>query len=380
MCMQEIETMHHLNWARYILASLLTFIACTLSKAQFGDFGLPEQPADTASVDDIIFYGEFMEMSGGYNVSDTVYNFTVYDFDGNSVELYNELAGTKPVVLVSGSASCTRFREVFDPSSSGQATWSTRNFINDHSEDFNWIFIYGVEAHPSDGNCPSNCPPIVTTDTTLVQPTFYAERRWALYNWLESPDHNFPFPMYADNPDNAIYNAFFQRPFGMLVLNCDGTVGIRADWVTTYLADEDNRQSMLNFLQEYQMCSINWQSEDEGSEDEDETDDDEPVDYNGPDTAFNSHSDNQVASSVSEAEQLDGLRVYPNPARTTLTLAFNTLDATWQLTDMRGRTVANWTQTERLSSFDVTDLPRGQYVLIGRLEDGTTTHQRVILH
>ena len=104
------------------------------------------------------------------------------------------------------------------------------------------------------------------------------------------------------------------------------------------------------------------------------------LELNHPDYALDGHSDNEVASNVSEAAALDGLRVYPNPARTTLTVASSALDAAWQLTDIRGRAVANWTQTERLSSFNVADLPRGQYVLIGRLEDGTTTHRRVILH
>ncbi|MGB2135348.1 MAG: hypothetical protein ACPHYG_05090, partial [Flavobacteriales bacterium] len=202
--------MHQLTCARYFLASLLTCIACTFSTAQYGDFGLPEQPADTASVNDIIFYGDYMDMSGGYNVNDTVYNFTVYDFDGNPVELYDELAGLKPVVLVSGSVSCIRFRNVFDPALPGQEVWSARNFIYDHIEDFNWIYIYGVEAHPTDGNCPSNCPPTVNTDTAVVQPSIYAERRYAMHDWLESPIHDFPFTMYADNPDNAIYNTFFQ--------------------------------------------------------------------------------------------------------------------------------------------------------------------------
>ena len=400
MWLQVIDTMHHLTCARYTLASLLTCIACTFSTAQYGDFGLPEQPADTASVDDIIFYGDYMDMSGGYNVDDTVYNFTVYDFDGNPVELYDELAGPKPVVLVSGSVSCIRFRNVFDPSLPGQEVWSARNFIYDHAEDYNWIFVYGVEAHPTDGNCPSNCPPTTNTDTAVVQPSIYAERRWAMNDWLESPIHDFPFTMYADNPDNAIYNTFFQRPFGMMALNCDGTVGIRADWVTSFFADNGNVQSMLDFREEYQMCTIDWQPEEEDEdenvdEDEDEetdddgtdedgtdddTDEDEPVDYDGPDAALTGNSDNEVASNVSEATALDGLRIYPNPARTTLTVSSNALDATWQLTDMRGRTVANWTQTERLSSFDVADLPRGQYVLIGRLEEGTTTHRRVILH
>ena len=381
--MQEIETMHQLTWARYGLASLLICIACTVATAQYGDFGLPEQPADTASVDDIIFYGDYMDMSGGYQVNDTVYNFTVYDFDGNPVELYDELAGPKPVVLVSGSVSCIRFRNVFDPSLPGQEVWSARNFIYDHIEDYNWIFIYGVEAHPTDGNCPSNCPPTVNTDTAVVQPSIYAERRWAMHDWLESPIHDFPFTMYADNPDNAVYNTFFQRPFGMIGLNCDGTVAIRSDWVTNFFADSDNVDAMLDFWLNYNMCTIDWQPEEEEEEDEtdeDETDDDEPVDYDGPDYALDGHTDNEVASDVSEATALDGLHVYPNPARTTLTVASSAIDATWQLTDMRGRTVANWTQTERLSSFDVADLPRGQYVLIGRLEDGTTTHRRVILH
>ena len=50
-----------------------------------------------------------------------------------------------------------------------------------------------------------------------------------------------------------------------------------------------------------------------------------------------------------------------------------------QFTDLRGRTVAQWTQTERISTLPVADLPRGQYVLIGRLEEGTD-HRRVILH
>ena len=39
-----IETMHHLTRARYILATFLICVACTFSMAQYGDFGLPEQP------------------------------------------------------------------------------------------------------------------------------------------------------------------------------------------------------------------------------------------------------------------------------------------------------------------------------------------------
>ena len=391
-----IETMHHLTRARHILTSLLAGMACTLSMAQYGDFGLAEQPADTAAVDDIIYYGDYMDMSGGYNVGDTVFDFTAYDFDGNPINLYDQLAGQRPVVLVSGSVSCIRFRNVFDPLIPGQEVWAARTFIYDHQEDFNWIFIYGVEAHPTDGNCPSNCPPTINTDTAVVQPAVYSERRWAMHDWENSPEHDLPFTMYADNPDNSIYNNFFQRPFGLLALNCDGTVGIRADWVTSFFLDVSNEEELMLFRQNYTSCQIDWEpeededeqddTEDDTNEDDttggdDDSDEDEPVDYDGPDHALEGHAGNGTESDLSEQAPIGAaLRVFPNPAQSVLTVVSDAQINSLQLTDLRGRTVAQWTAVDRFLTLPVADLPRGQYVLIGRTPDGAISHRRVILH
>ena len=395
-----IETMHHLTRARHILVTLLAGMACTLSMAQYGDFGLAEQPADTAAVDDIIYYGDFMDMSGGYNVGDTVFDFTAYDFGGNPINLYDELAGERPVVLVSGSVSCIRFRNVFDPLVPGQEVWAARTFIYDHQDDFNWIFIYGVEAHPTDGNCPSNCPPTINTDTAVVQPAVYSERRWAMHDWENSTEHDMPFTMYADNPDNSIYNNFFQRPFGLLALNCDGTVGIRADWVTSFFLDISNEEELMIFRQGYTSCQIDWEPEEDEEEQDDteddtnddtedddttggddDSDEDEPVDYEGPDHALEGHAGNGTASDLSEqAPTGAALRVFPNPAQSTLTVVSDAQINSLQLTDLRGRTVAQWTAVDRFLTLPVADLPRGQYVLIGRTPDGATAHRRVILH
>lgn len=393
-----IETMHHLTRARYILVTLLAGMACTLSMAQYGDFGLAEQPADTAAVDDIIYYGDYMDMSGGYNVGDTVFDFTAYDFDGNPINLYDQLAGERPVVLVSGSVSCIRFRNVFDPLVPGQEVWAARTFIYDHQDDFNWIFIYGVEAHPTDGNCPSNCPPTINTDTAVVQPAVYSERRWAMHDWENSTEHDMPFTMYADNPDNSIYNNFFQRPFGLLALNCDGTVGIRADWVTSFFLDISNGEELMMFRQGYTSCQIDWEPEEDEDEEEqddteddtedddttggdDDSDDDEPVDYDGPNHALEGHTGNGTASDLSEqAPTGAALRVFPNPAQSVLTVVSDVRINSLQLTDLRGRTVAQWTAVDRILTLPVADLPRGQYVLIGRTPDGAISHRRVILH
>ncbi len=391
-----IETMHHLTRARYILVTLLAGMACTLSMAQYGDFGLAEQPADTAAVDDIIYYGDYMDMSGGYNVGDTVFDFTAYDFDGNPINLYDQLAGEQPVVLVSGSVSCIRFRNVFDPLVPGQEVWAARTFIYDHQDDFNWIFIYGVEAHPTDGNCPSNCPPTINTDTAVVQPAVYSERRWAMHDWENSTEHDMPFTMYADNPDNSIYNNFFQRPFGLLALNCDGTVGIRADWVTSFFLDISNGEELMMFRHGYTSCQIDWEPEEDEEEQDDteddtedddttggddDSDDDEPVDYHGPDHALEGHTGNGTASDLSEqAPTGAALRVFPNPAQSVLTVVSDARINSLQLTDLRGRTVAQWTAVDRILTLPVADLPRGQYVLIGRTPDGAISLRRVILH
>ena len=393
-----IETMHHLTIARNILTALLAGMACTLCRAQYGDFGLAEQPADTAAVDDIIYYGDYMDMSGGYNVGDTVFDFTAYDFDGNPINLYDQLAGERPVVLVSGSVSCIRFRNVFDPLIPGQEVWAARTFIYDHQEDFNWIFIYGVEAHPTDGNCPSNCPPTINTDTAVVQPAVYSERRWAMHDWENSPEHDLPFTMYADNPDNSIYNNFFQRPFGLLALNCDGTVGIRADWVTSFFLDVSNGEELMMFRQGYTSCQIDWEPEEDEDEEEqddteddtedddttggdDDSDEDEPVDYHGPDHALEGHTGNGTASDLSEqAPTGAALRVFPNPAQSVLTVVSDAQINSLQLTDLRGRIVAQRTAVDRFLTLPVADLPRGQYVLIGRTPDGAISHRRVILH
>lgn len=129
-----------------------------LGFGQYGDFGLAEQPTDDQIVDDLIFYGEENDMSGGYAVGDTVSDFTVYDYAGNSLNLYEELSGDKPVVLINGSVSCIRFRNAFNAEEGGQLYYAVGQFIEETQDLFNYIFVYGIEAHPTDGNCPSNCP------------------------------------------------------------------------------------------------------------------------------------------------------------------------------------------------------------------------------
>ena len=353
-----------------ILTMAAFWLSCLVSSAQYGDFGVAEQPEDSTSVDGLIDYGELLDFSGGYAVGDTVFNFTVYNFNGESVELYEELQGEKPVVLVNGSVSCHRFRNTFGLNEVGQEYTGAITFFQDYSDEFNWIFIYGIEAHPTDGNCPSNCPTTTSTDTTVTQALDYGYRRWAVQTWLASSDHDFPFTMYADNPNNAVYNQFFARPFGLLGINCNGVVEHRGDWLTSFFMDSGNREAMINWKDNYGVCSIDW----EGGDDPD--DDGDPVIY------VDNHALNG-ASSESSVQTLEilgtELGVYPNPVRDVLHIS-GLMDVTsGKFFNLQGCLIESFRVNNPSTAIDVSDWPRGAYVLILERDGAASLQRHVVL-
>ena len=364
--------------------------------AQYGTFGEATCPEDSAAVDDIIYYGELLDMSGGYDTGDTVFDFTVYDSDGNSLNLYTELSGEKPVVLINGSVSCLRFRGTFDPDNNGQQYVAARNYLEEHANDYNWIFIYGVEAHPTDGNCPSNCPPTVSNDTTVVQPPFYVNRRWAARGWEDSPEHDFPFTMYADNPNNAVYNNFFQRPFGMVAINCDGTVAMRGDWVNSFFMNSTNVTALNEWRLESNPCSIEWTpddgtdddgtdddgtdddgTDDDGTDDDGTDDDDTPLD-DGPSLALTGGNQNNEVVSNSFIEAPSNLKIYPNPAQDLLQIEGLENAARVLLIDISGRELMDVESTDQMLRIDASAFSPGPYILIV-LEESKAPQRRTLV-
>lgn len=162
------------------LSGLLGMLLCATSVAQVIDFGQSTQPSNTDQIDALIYYGEEMTFEGGYQVGETVGDFTIYNFDGQSINLYETLGNGKPTIMMSGSVSCPRFTNGFLQGSASGMYQPMRDFINQYQNDFNWICVYGIEAHPTEGECPSNCPPGGYNDTTVVQHETYLYRRHAV--------------------------------------------------------------------------------------------------------------------------------------------------------------------------------------------------------
>ena len=336
-----------------------------LLHAQYGDFGLPTQPNDWDAVDDLIYYGELNDMSGGYHVGDTVSNFTLYDFDGNAIELYEELAGEKPVMLINGSVSCLRFRNAFNFVENSQE-YFVGEFIENTQDLFNYIFVYGIEAHPTDGNCPSNCPNTTSTDSTVTQASEYAYRRWSLESWTSAPEFNFPYPLYADNPDNAVYNNFFQRPFGLLGIGCDGTVAFRGDWLSYFLFDSNNSEQLLDWSNSYVTCSINWPDNEEDGDDVDDVDDGDDGDGSNDQITHGFQGIEYGNASGTSGIHAQSLQAFPNPAGDFLTLVSSAPieSAEWfNLNGQQLQVAPSRTGTDTWT-FDVQALEPGLYLLL----------------
>lgn len=351
----------------------------SFSYGQYGDFGLPEQPEDIAAVDDLIDYGPLNNMSGGYHVGDTVFDFTLYDFDGNSVNLYEELALEKPVILVNGSVSCLRFRNTFEIGNDSQEFLLARNFFTDYQDQFNWIFVYGIEAHPTDGNCPSNCPPTASTDTTVIQAPEYGYRRWSVHSWLNSTEHDFPFNMYADNPDNAVYNNFFARPYGLLAINCDGTVAVRGDWVNSFFMDVNQEMELMQWAIDHEVCAIDWEPVDDSGDDDDGGVDD-PI-YGGPAHAF-LNGDSEMDETVNEVTTLEMANpwfVAPNPAHDILQIRNIPSRSKLMIFDMTGRVVQEWNEITGSVVLETSSMQRGIYVVALTNAEGKVSRRHAIL-
>lgn len=221
--------------------SCFAILCCTvLTHAQSAQhLGWSVQPSDSEPVAGLQDYGEWNDMTGGIQVGEIAPNFTVYDPEGVPYTLSENLEPGKYTILMSGSVSCLRFRNAFDlTQTQTEAYVSTHAFMADHLDDFNWALVYGIEAHPTDGNCPSNCPTTTSNDTTVLQPLTYFERRWAVKTWDQAEEFIHPIDIYADNPDNGIYNTFFERPFGICVLDCTGEVVMRGDWAMNFFHEE----------------------------------------------------------------------------------------------------------------------------------------------
>jgi hypothetical protein len=161
--------------------------------------------------------------TSGYNVGETVNDFTLFDVNGNSYQLSNILNLGKPVLLVTGSLTCPVFRNQLP---------TINTVFTTYAADINTSIIYVIEAHPTDTS-PYFGDVHVTTQNMnqgvlFPQPNTYAERKALVDTLLQ----NYPVvpPVYIDGPCNEYWHHFGPAPQNAYLIDTNGVVMVKHGW------------------------------------------------------------------------------------------------------------------------------------------------------
>ena len=103
----------------------------------------------------------------------------------------------------------------------------------------------------------SNCPdlPIRPHGQYLLQHRTYQDRLDAAQIVMDymtpEADNGWQWPfddLLIDAPNNLMYEHYFMRPAGIVVINCDGVVVARGDWFGSWLNNGENQTILENLI------------------------------------------------------------------------------------------------------------------------------------
>ncbi|MEO5645068.1 MAG: T9SS type A sorting domain-containing protein [Bacteroidia bacterium] len=165
--------------------------------------------------------------TSGYDVGETVNDFTLFDLNGNAFQLSTALALGKPVLLIAGSVTCPYFRDHV----------ATINYVaSTYASYINTTLVYLIEAHPTD-TCPYsghiNVPPQNFVEGLLFpQPTTYLGRK-NLVDTLFQRLTVIP-PLYIDGPCNEYWHHFGPAPQNAYLIDTNGVVLLKHGWFNNF--------------------------------------------------------------------------------------------------------------------------------------------------
>lgn len=224
------------------LSVLLTTLFSTNLMAQVilkPSIGLTELPADSNQICEIPLRlgGGFDTL--GYNISDTIPDFTLYDHSGQPFNLKSTLEIGKPVLLVVGSYTCPVFRNHLNELNELQAMFGEEVTIR---------IVYTVEAHPDTDISPYYGYVNVSQQNLLEgvfyrQPTTYGERRQLVDTMLKNLVTD--VPVLIDGPCNNFWVNFQCGPNTAYLIRPDGVIFSKHGW---FNQPPENMANDINLL------------------------------------------------------------------------------------------------------------------------------------
>ncbi len=185
--------------------------------------GIASLPADSDSICFIpVYLGNFD--ASGIQDGDTAADFTLYDLNGDSVNLKDELSNGVPVLLVAGSYTCPVFRGKIPV---------INQVVQNYASAVKVIVIYEVEAHP-DIDISPYFGVVNTTNTNIQagilypQPKTYGERKAVCQDLLDSLPIN--ADVVIDGLCNEFWSSYGPAPNNAYLIDTNGIVYSKHGW------------------------------------------------------------------------------------------------------------------------------------------------------
>lgn len=209
---------------------LLTLIFIFNSYAQvqlLPSIGLNNEPLDTDSICTITPRNQGNPWSN-INIGDTMADFTLWDVNGDSINLATILNNGKRVLMIAGSYTCPIFRDHMPDLNAVAAQYGN---------DIECFAVYTVEAHPTGSPMPysGNINP---TNPPYNQPLTYGERKSILqdlYNGVNGPPSGnyipvtVNVPIYIDGPCNEWWQ-YYNGPNNAYLIDTNGILFAYHSW------------------------------------------------------------------------------------------------------------------------------------------------------
>lgn len=207
----------------FLWHSLLSFGQHAILKKSITGYARPSDGAGIQISKVPAKNGDFS--STGYNVGDTIPDFTLYTTDGVAVDIDSVLDNNKPVLLVSGSYSCPSTRSRIN---------DFNNITRNYGYRLNTFLVYVVEAHPAGQQCPymgfgsSPEPKNNSMKLKVTQENTYGARKKTAIAMKQ--DLNIIAPVLIDGPNNEWWSHFGPAPNNAYLINSKGVIVAKNGW------------------------------------------------------------------------------------------------------------------------------------------------------
>lgn len=189
--------------------------------------GVGALPSDNDSVCYIPWYlGSFY--TSGLQAGDTAYDFTLYNLNGDSLNLQTALSNGRPVLLIAASYTCPVYRDKVPV---------INDLISTYAGLLDVYIIYTIEAHPDIDT--SVYFGYVHTGTQNIQagilyrqPTTYGERKSVLTDMLTNMTTL--APVFIDGPCNTWWTTYGPAPNNSYLIDTNGIIFSKHGWFDRY--------------------------------------------------------------------------------------------------------------------------------------------------